>query len=412
MVDRAANKRTFLFAKQAEEGSMGAQLQVGPDGKMALVNKDGTGDSTTPPPAAPPASPATPPVGDAAVAKLDLPKTLKGALEPITQRLVEQALHLHNAVASAAEAADGAELPADFRDAVKSVTGAVAELDKAINPPAATGTEPASRVAGDPQVEGATKGATPGGPIDKAGGAPTHEAIFAEQVAAIEKILSDIKGNVATMKPEDLRTRMGQIRDIMYRMDDASVVVNVGKSADLTDADLAAMADGNLPDRLAKIGRKMSAKNRSVFESALKVVRAEFDKLMGLYESLLPAEAREGAVAMRKRIVEEMGLPEADPENAGCGRWPSTPATGDMADTTAPGPGHDAVAALEKRATDTEAELAAMRVELAKAKAAVAPASSVAPEGVTKRGDEGDAGWPMDLNAKTYREQVARTGRY
>jgi len=498
LVDRAANKRRFIFAKR-EDTMSGAELKETQDGSLVLEKDQGTDTDTDPT--------GTDDTGDVAKG-IDLSAAKKAELAPLSHKVVEAALHFHNQVASAKEVKEGAAVPQSLVDEGKALKAAQGELDRALFGTAEGEEATASDTAGDADVEDGGAGSAPPAQPDKAkatkaltteernklpdadfalpkerkypipdisharnalarvaqsgteaeqaqvraaverkypelkkadgdtdataeGDTPdtdatpdtdvdkatsTHQALLDEKVAALEKILGEIVGKVSTMDPEELRARMSQARDIMWHMEEAVDVVSVGKCVDaLTDADLEAMASGELPDTLAKVGRKMSGRNLSNFNGALGTIRGELEKLFQLYRALLPPEQQGKADALHKRLIEDMGLPEVPADNAGGSfTWPESPA-GTLPDAAEPGPAKDELARLEKLAKVKEAEAKELRGKLAKAEAEAAtvpPPSSGQADGpqagtVTKGDSGGDDDWPMDMNMSEYRRKVA-----
>jgi len=182
----------------------------------------------------------------------------------------------------------------------------------------------------------------------------------------------------------------------------------------LTEEDMAAMAAGELPDTLAKVGRKMSGRNLSMFQGALDKIAKELEQLFNLYRALLPAAEQGKADALHKRLVEDMGLPEVPKDNAGGSfTWPDSP-VGEYPDAAQP-PAKETLATLEKSIADKAEEVKALREKLAKAEqeaATVPPPSSAQPDGhqagPVAKGSQSDEGWPLDMNASEYRQKVAR----
>lgn len=448
VVDRSANRKKWLLAKSEEDVMPGAALTETTDGSLTLKTEGAGAEAST----TQDGDAATGGAADAAaggVVKLDLPAEKKAELQPLAHKLVEQALHLHNSIVEAKEVKEGGEIPKAMLDEAQGIKAAVEALDKAINPQADDASTP-SETAGEAQVEegggelvcdkcGATsskgkagdqcpackagklivkpakaaKTDTAAEAVDKKkGDAPAHEKMMDEQAAAIEKVLGELRGKVAEMDPKDLRTKLSQIREITWKLEETATVVNVGKAADgITEEDLAAMAEGNLPERLAKVGRRMSGKNLTAFQGALEKIRGEMEKLFNLWRALLPEEQQKEADAIRKRVVEDMGLPEIPEDNAGGSfTWPESGA-GEMPDAAQPGPIKDTLETLQKQLTSKQGEVVTLRKALEVARLreeAVEPPSSsdLEVQRVQKNAQAED--WPLDMNAPAYRERVEK----
>jgi hypothetical protein len=393
MVDRAANRRTFLFAKNAE-GAMQAELMDKGDGTLELA------------PEAPAAG-----TDDAGVAKMELAQAHKEALEPALQKVADLVLAMLNSVGAAKEAAEGAAVPEDVSTGLDAIDGAIKEirgtLELAAAPPteAPPDGEPEPGTEDDPMLDEAAKAEE----VDKAS---AHGALAGELVVAMSKLAQEFAAGAGNWTDEELDKRLDDMQMLGWKMRKALRVARmVEKRA--SDDDVAKLLEGDVAT-VEKIGRKMSAGNRKAFNASLEKIRDEMQKLFGLYMSLLPSEEQAKAGKLWKRVMDDFGfdLAAKKPDNAGAGTWPENPAGG--MENSGTGAMEDPMAQVAKGEPPAPAPVPAAQV-VAKSDpgSEIDAPSAGAMEGTVAKGAEPqDPGWPMDLNARVYVDTVRRTGRY
>lgn len=431
MVDRAANQKKWLLAKA--EGNMAtATLKDDGSGNLLLEDEGAESETTTKtdgtPGAGGAASQAAGSGDGGAVKKMELTAAKKGELAPLADKLLEHALNMRNMVATAKEG-KSEDMPTEIAAGLKALSAAFGEMEKACGAPehkkpAKEGTPEAAAEAAAGKTKTEKEKETP--PVvppnateepdkdkkDKVGkaDAPTHQKLLDELTAKIVETAENVAKNAKTMDYKDLRAAVSKMEQMSWKMRSLSNVVSKAVES-ITDEDLAELAKGVVPDRLQKIGRKMSSKNRIQFQGALAKIKEQMDVLFQLYDKVLPAEANEvkaeakKAHSLFKRVHESLGLPPDVKDNAGAGIWPNSPATS-LADAGGP----------ETKATMADvakAEAAAEKDRIEKREAgAVEPPATKDPEPVPIVKDDGGPGFPMDMNSQIYLDEVKRTGRY
>ena len=225
LVDRAANKRKFLFAKR-EDAMPSAELKESTDGTLVLEKDQGTPPDTV--------------VGDVSKA-ISLPAAKKAELAPLAHKLVESALHFHNQVVGAQEVKEGAEVPSSLMDEAKAVKAASHALDVAMFGQAQDGDATPSETAGQAQLEGGAeqpKSKATKGPMAKAEGAETeirkaaelHAKLLQEHVAAISMLADEI-AKAESMDTVDLNAKIRAMSELGWQLENVAEVVNVSKAA-------------------------------------------------------------------------------------------------------------------------------------------------------------------------------------
>lgn len=415
LVDRAANRRRFLFAKR--EGIMTAEVKDRGDGTLELVADQ----------------------QQAEVQKYDLAPTHKEALEPSLHKLADQVLAMLNSVEASKEAAEGTQVPPEVGDGLEAIDGMVKEIRGTLQlaaKPMGDEKKPEEDAVPEvyPEPEAAKQEAQKAQPgsVGKVcvcpkcgyemkgdagaqctgetcpkcgakmvrkeegsadvGKASVHGQLAAELLDALGKAAADIKDNAASWDSRQLDEKLDAMYDLGSQLRRAlRATTLIGK------ADVDALLAGDV-GAVEKIGRKMSGGNLSRFEGSLGVIAGELDKLRDLHVSLLPQDKREEASKVWKRVIEDFGFDRAPrkPDNAGAGTRPLNTAQG--MEASGAGAMQAPMAAVAKAEPDPGRE--------------VQPPSGGKPEAMVEKQGPRDPGWPMDMNASSYVAAVRRTGRY
>lgn len=120
---------------------------------------------------------------------------------------------------------------------------------------------------------------------DIAKAATAHATLLAERVAAIQKVAGDIQAGATSMSPEELRTKVNQLSELGWKMNDVVDVVNISKSEGGEKQETATDAEKGFPppeqllkkwgDFCEKNGLKDEADDSKVFEKWVEFCKQE-----------------------------------------------------------------------------------------------------------------------------------------